>query len=118
MPQSNKKGVLLMKKESWELTYKQFCEQWLKDCKYKTSYEANKNLWLGKQEDLKPIWIQELMKRAEVGSLSPQVIMSFIRLYGEKDLFRTFRGRWEKGVQDFRIPKKLRKGDVLHATST
>jgi len=96
--------------ELYEMTFKQFCENWLEEnSKYKAKYLEKPALWeYHKKMSLYSQWEKILLERAEVGPIPSDVLMSFIRRNGEGLLFRMFRGRYEKGIQNFKIPKSIR----------
>lgn len=91
-----------------DLTYKQFLQSWLNNNKYKEKYLTNKELLKQKEQELQIVWVRELKKHAIEKPLKTKVIMSYIRLFGESSLFYTFRGIYENGISEFRIPKKIR----------
>lgn len=95
-------------KQMEQLTFNQYCQKWLKNCKYGKSYLKNQILWINKKEELLKQWTNELLEIATKETLRTPVIMSFIRIYGESTLFNTFRGVYEMGVKNFRISKKIR----------
>jgi hypothetical protein len=95
--------------EKWQMTFNQYCEDYLKNCRYRAAYEADRKKWENKKRDLLNGWVEELKTRALVGPLSSPVIVSFIRQFDEALLYRTFRGIYEKGIENFRIPQKLRE---------
>ena len=91
------------------MTFKQFCEYTLENCKYKKTYLEKPEVWENhKRSNLFPKWEKILLERAEVGPIPSDVIMSFIRLSDENTMYRTFRGVWAKGIQNFKIPKSIR----------
>lgn len=92
----------------YEMTYNQYCSHWLEHCKYIKSYVDNPNLWNAKKRDLLIEWKNVLLERARVFPLPSKVLVSYIREFGEADLFRTFRGIYEQGIRNFRIPKRTR----------
>ena len=87
--------------ELWELTYIQYCNNWLENSKYKKAYKASPEKWESKKRDLLQDWINILYARAEIGSISEKVIRSYVNLFGEKDTRRIFRGTKEKGLYDW-----------------
>ena len=92
----------------YEMTYKQYCQYWLKNAKYKNTYENSIDKWENKKRDLIIEWRNALLERALIGAIPSDVLMSYIRIFSEGDLFRTFRGIHSKGVENFRISKKIR----------
>jgi len=90
----------------YEMTYEQFCENWLENAKYKKSYLNDSKLWEGKKRNLFLNWEKVLLERAEIGSIPENVLMSFISMSDEKTMFRTFKGVWAKGIQEFRIKEE------------
>lgn len=87
--------------ESWQLTYIQFCENWLKNNKYKKAYQTNPEKWENKKRDLLKDWEDILLERAEIGSIPEKVIRSYVNLFSEKRARSMFRGRKEKGLQEW-----------------
>jgi hypothetical protein len=106
MPCTNRIGGNKMKK--YELTFNQYCEDWLNNSRYKESYLKNSMLWNNKREQLLKEWVKELENAAIENIIPSDVLMSYIRIFGENALFSTFRGVHLKGIQNFRIPKKVR----------
>jgi len=96
--------------ENYEMTFKQFCENWLENSKYKTKYIADAKTWeRHKMSILYPKWEKVLLERAEVGPIPSDVLISFNRINkNEEFMFRLFRGKYSKGIQDFKIPKSVR----------
>lgn len=93
--------------EKFEMTFKEFCENWLANAKYASKYIADSKLWENhKRSNLYPSWEKTLVERAEVGPIPENVLNSFIEVNNENLLFRLFRGRLEKGIQDFRIKEE------------
>jgi hypothetical protein len=85
----------------WELTYIQFCENWLENSKYKKSYKANQTMWEGKKKELLKQWEDILLQRAEVGSIPEKVIRSYVNMFGEEATRRIFRGVKAKGLEEW-----------------
>jgi hypothetical protein len=94
--------------EKWEMTFPQYCQDYLENCRYKAAYEADPKKLPALYATLLPAWVSELMERAQVGPIPSPVIMSFIRQFDESLLYRTFRGIYESGIKDFRISKNVR----------
>lgn len=85
----------------WELTYNQFCNNWLENSKYKKAYKGNPVMWEGKKRELLKQWEDVLLQRAEVGSIPEKVIRSYANLFGESATRRIFRGTKGKGLQEW-----------------
>jgi len=101
----------------WELTYIQFCNNFLKNNKYKNAYKANHEKWESKKKDLLLDWVNILYERAEVGSIPEKVIRSYVNLFGEKTTRRMFRGRKEKGLEAWeqaQIKKQYRESELTN----
>ena len=97
--------------ELWEMTFKQYREHLLENNKYKNAYQSNvkmQELWESYKNIHLREWINVLLERAEIGVIPSDVLMSYIRNLSESDLFRTFRGTKSKGIEEFRIPKKIK----------
>lgn len=85
--------------ELWEMTFKQFCENWLNNSRYKDKYKKDATRWNNKKRDLQLQWISILEERAEEGTIPEKVIRSFVNMFGEEQTRRTFRGVKEKGLE-------------------
>ncbi len=90
-------------------TWKQFRDNYFNNNKYKNSYLNNKELYDYKCRELKREWIKHLLIIAKKDPLPHWVVTDYIRQFGEKEMFRTFRGIYEKGISEFRIPKNCRQ---------
>ena len=97
-----------MEKEKWEMTFPQYCQDYLENCRYKAAYEADPRKLPALYATLLPAWVSELMERAQIGPIPSPVLMSFIRQFDEGVLFRTFRGNCAPGISRFRIPASKR----------
>lgn len=93
--------------ELWEMTYKQYCNNYLENCKYKNNYLNNNDRWEQKKKDLITVWENMLLDHAEDKIIPSDVLQSYIRVFGEERLFTRFKGTKEKGISNFRIPKKI-----------
>lgn len=96
----------------WELTYNQFCQDFLDNNKYKKAYLAKPETWENKKKDLLIQWQNILFNRAEIGSIPEIVIRSYVNIFGEELTRRQFRGTKEKGLADWLITqtkKQLRE---------
>lgn len=96
-------------KEKWEMTFPQYCQDYLESCRYRAAYEANPQKWENKKQYLLNDWVNVLKERAKVGPIPSPVIMSYIRQFGERALFSVFRGVYEPGISHFRIPATVRR---------
>ena len=93
----------------WKLTFNQYLDYYINNSKYKnkilenkTQYEATKNICLQK-------WINELFKRAEVGSIPEIVIRSYIKIFDINQLKINFRGIKQKGLQEWEETQKKKQ---------
>ena len=95
--------------ELWEMTYNQFCDHYLNNCKYKNAYLKNNQLWENRKKDLITDWENILLEVAEIKIISSKVLQSYIRIFGKQRLFARFSGRKFKGISNFKIPAKIKK---------
>ena len=95
--------------EIWEMTYNQFCDHYLNNCKYKNAYLANLKAWENRKKDIITDWENTLLEHAENNIIPSDVLQSYIRLFDEERLFTRFSGKKSKGISNFRIPAKIRK---------
>ena len=103
--------------ELYKLTYIQFCNHFLATNKYSKAYKADPRKWESKKRDLLKDWENILLQRADVGSISEKVIRSYVNLFGEKVTRRIFRGRLEKGLQEWeqtQIRKICRESELTN----
>lgn len=101
-----------MKKEKWEMTFNQYCEDFLNNSKYKEKYKSNKTLWEGQKKLLLDKWYKLLQERAEEGDIPEIVIRSLVKEIGESTVRRIFRGTKEKGLYSWeqtQIKKQYRE---------
>lgn len=84
--------------EKYQMTYIQFCENWLENSKYRETYKAKTAMWDAKKIDLKQEWVNILFGRAAEGSIPEVVIRSYVNMFGEDQTRRNFRGTLEKGL--------------------
>lgn len=86
-------------KEKYEMTFNQYCEDFLNG-RYGSKYRENKKLWEQfKETNLKEKWVNILLKRAEEGTIPEIVMRSYVNMFGEARARRIFRGRLEKGIE-------------------
>jgi len=96
------------KKELYEMTFNQFCENWLNNSKYANKYKNNNKVWEDKKKDLFREWDQVLETRAEIGDIPEIVIRNLISIVGQESVLRTFRGTKEKGLYSwFETQKRI-----------
>jgi len=103
--------------ELWELTYIQYCNHYLENCKYKKAYKASPEKWESKKKDLLLDWNNILLERAEIGSIPEKVIRSYVNIFGEKETRRIFRGTKEKGLYSWeqtQIKKQYRESELVN----
>ena len=104
-----------MKKEKWEMTYNQYCENWLNNNKYASSYKKDTIKWNAKKKELLNEYYKLLQDRAEIGDIPEIVIRSLIKEIGEDQVVRIFRGTKEKGLyswQQTQIKKQYRESEI------
>lgn len=105
---NHRKEEEALEKEKWEMTFPQYCQDYLANCRYKAAYEADPKKLPALYATLLPAWVKELEERAQAGPIPSPVLMSFIRQFDEGVLFRTFRGNCAPGISRFRIPASSR----------
>lgn len=101
-----------MNKEIWEMTFNQYCKEFLNSNRYGAKYKKNPAMWEGKKNDLYKVWEQALEDRAEIGDIPEVVIRSLVNIVGVESVRRTFRGVKEKGLKSWertQINKVLRE---------
>ena len=95
--------------ELWKLTFKQYDEWCLETSKYKEKYLEKPTLWESLKIWRAKDWENILLLRAEEGPIPSKVLQSYIRVFGEPRMKSQFRGIRYLGIQDYRIPKKIRE---------
>ncbi len=101
--------------EKWELTFQQYREDYLENCKYKETYKKDPVKWEMKKMELIKQWEDILLERAEIGSIPEKVIRSYVNMFGEKATRRIFRGVKEKGLQEWeqtQVKKQYRESNI------
>ena len=76
-----------------EMTFKQYCADFLNNSKYGAKYKSNETLWNGKKEELKLKWKEEVLNMDS--SAKEIVIRSFVEEFGVQSLNALFRGSKE-----------------------
>lgn len=92
------------------MTFKQYCDNYLENSRYGAKYKElglNSDQWKECKGNLLIKWKEEVLKHAENYPLETKVIVSWGRQFGEWTIFRTFRGKYEKGIKNYKIPKKF-----------
>ena len=84
-------------------TFNQFKDSYFGNCRYGEKYRQNKTLYVNKCKELKQDWVKYLLEHAQIEVFPHWVCQDFIRQFGEKALFGTFRGIYAKGISKFRI---------------
>lgn len=104
-----------MNKELWEMTFNQYCENFLNTNRYAKKYKENPTMWEGKKQDLLESWWQLLQDRAEIGDIPEIVIRSAVNIFGESKIRRIFRGTKEKGLQSWEQTQqnKVYREDII-----
>lgn len=87
--------------------FEQFFEERLAENPYRAKYERNTQLLENFKRNQEDKWIEYLQSKAKTERLSDAAIDDFVAKFGEKDLFRTFRGQYEKGIEGW-TPKDVR----------
>ena len=89
-------------------TFKQFKEEYWKNNKYSHRYSKE---WKKQIEEqyLKHDWLEYLKEEAKTKALPHWVITDFINKFNEQALFDIFRGVYQKGISEYKIPKKVKE---------
>ncbi len=89
-------------KQIWEMTYEQYCTNYIENNRYSKAIKGNKNQLEFTKKSCLQKWINALEERAEIGSIPEIVIRAYVKLFGEEQTRRVFRGTKEQGLEDWK----------------
>ena len=87
--------------EIWEMTYKQYCEYYIENSRYKDSIKNSKSQLESTKNSCLNRWVKSLEERAEIGDIPEKVIRVYVDMFGENQLKRVFRGIKSKGLKSW-----------------
>ncbi len=99
-------------KQIWEMTYEQYCTNYIENSKYTKAIKSNKNQLDSTRKSCLQKWIKALEERAEIGSIPEIVIRAYVKMFGEEQTKRVFRGIKEQGLKDW-MQTQINKLDRL-----
>jgi hypothetical protein len=90
------------KKEIWEMTYEQYCTNYIENSKYSKAIKSNETQLKATRNICLTNWTKALEERAEIGSIPEIVIRAYVKMFGEEQTKRVFRGTKEQGLKEWR----------------